>query len=274
MLTFCTLASGSSGNAALVSCGDTHILLDAGISARRITAGLAAVGLAPGQLSAILITHAHSDHTTGLATLLKKLEAPVYASEPTLCQLLSKLPALGRLGRGFTPGSAFSVGALEVDTFPTPHDCPGSVGYALSGGGAKLALATDLGHLSRPVLEGVLGCDALLCETNHDVDWLRSGPYPYPLQQRVLGDYGHLSNEAGAELAVRAAQAGARTIVLSHLSHQNNTPARALEAVLARLRGAGFDPEGELTVQVAPRSQPGPVLQVAPAPARAEARVC
>ena len=201
----CTLASGSSGNSLLICCGSTYVLLDAGISARRITSALKALGADPTRLSAVLVTHEHTDHVSGLATLTKQLGVPVYATAPTLDRLERKVPALAQLGRALEAGTGFQLGELWVESFSTPHDAAGSVGYAVTGGGARMALATDLGHLTPQVWDAARGADLLVCETNHDEDWVRSGPYPYALKQRILGDFGHLSNEAGAELAGRAA---------------------------------------------------------------------
>ena len=235
---------------------------DAGISARRITSALKALGADPTRLSAVLVTHEHTDHVSGLATLTKQLGVPVYATAPTLDRLERKVPALARLGRALEAGTGFQLGELWVESFSTPHDAAGSVGYAVTGGGARMALATDLGHLTPQVWDAARGADLLVCETNHDEDWVRSGPYPYALKQRILGDFGHLSNEAGAELAGRAALAGTRTILLAHLSSENNTPARAREVVSRRLSALGVRPEEDITLAVAPRSECGALYQL------------
>ena len=265
MLTFTTLASGSSGNAALVSCGDTHVLLDAGVSARRITSGLAELGVAPGDLSAVLVTHGHSDHVAGLRVLAKKLAAPICATGET-CRALERAGVCGEGAGLLSPreaGRGFPVGALWVEPFSTPHDAPGSVGYSIAAGDFRMVLCTDLGHVTREVERAVRGCDLLVCETNHDEDWLRSGPYPYHLKARILGDFGHLSNEAGAQLAAMAVRSGTRAVVLAHLSAENNTPARAHQAVCRRLREMGCDPERDVAIAVAPRSQPGRTWRLA-----------
>ncbi len=258
----CTLASGSSGNAALVKSGRTRILLDAGISARRITDGLQALDTAPEELTAILITHEHSDHISGLATLTKRLRVPIYATAATARQISYRVPFVDELLRTFEAGTGFWLEDVWCESFPTPHDAADSVGYTLTAGGRKMALCTDLGHITPEVLAGVAGADLLLAEANHDEDWVRSGPYPYYLKSRILGDYGHLSNQSGAELARLAAEGGARTVVLAHLSAQNNTPVHALEAVSARLRGAGIDPERDLELAVAPRSGLGALYRL------------
>ena len=257
LFTFTTLASGSAGNAALASCGDTHILLDAGISARRIAAGLGAMGLKPQQLAAILLTHEHSDHISGLQVLTKKTRVPIYATGPTCCQLCHKAAFPDDLIRVQEAGAGIQIGALWVESFPTPHDAAGSVGYSIAGEDTRMVLCTDLGHVTQTVRRAVEGCDLLVCETNHDVDWVKSGPYPYYLKQRILGQRGHLSNEAGAELAAWAVQTGARSVILAHLSQTNNTPARAYEAAALRLRAMGCDPERDISLSVAPRDAPG-----------------
>ena len=155
MLTYTTLASGSGGNAALVSCGDTHVLLDAGVSARRITAALRGLGVEPSRLRGVVVTHEHSDHVAGLATLAKQLRLPVYATCPTLDRLRARVPLLEELGRVFRPGEGFPLGELWVDSFPTSHDAACSVGYTFTGDGGKAAVATDLGRLTPAVLQAV-----------------------------------------------------------------------------------------------------------------------
>ena len=201
MLELCTLASGSSGNSLLVTDGRTHVLVDAGISCRRICTGLKELGVEPTELAGVLITHEHSDHISGLTTLTKQLRLPVYASPGTGRQLCYRIAFLEELLRPVVPGEGFSIGGLAIESFPTSHDAAESVGYALSAGGRKAAVVTDLGYVTEAVLRGIRGADLLVAEANHDVEWVQSGPYPYHLKARILGDRGHLSNEAGAELA-------------------------------------------------------------------------
>ena len=260
MFTFTTLASGSTGNAALVSCGDTHILLDAGISAKRITAGLAELGVKPHQLSAILLTHEHGDHVSGLQVLSKKAGAPIYATRPTLWEWYKRnqCDEVRELFRPQEAGTGVQIGALWAESFPTPHDAAGSVGWSIAGEGCRMVLCTDLGHITEPVRRAAAGCDLLVCETNHDVDWVKSGPYPYYLKQRILGNHGHLSNEAGAELAAFAVESGTRAVILAHLSQTNNTPVRAYEAVSLRLLAMDCHPERDVSLWVAPAKLTGP----------------
>ncbi len=258
LLELCTLASGSSGNCALATDGRTHILIDAGISARRICRSLTDLGVEPRSVSGILITHEHSDHICGLATLTKQLRLPVYASRSTGRQLSYRIAFLEEVLRPFQPGEAFAVGDLEIGAFPTPHDTAGSCGYTVSDGRHKLAVVTDLGHVTEEVRAGIQGAALLVAEANHDVEWLQSGPYPYHLKRRILGDFGHLSNEAGADLVAEAVEGGARTVLLAHLSAENNTPARAYGVVSSALERRGVLPGRDVLLEVAPRSGPGP----------------
>jgi phosphoribosyl 1,2-cyclic phosphodiesterase len=222
-----------------------------------ITVGLAALGVDRRQLSALFITHAHSDHTSGLATLIKNHPIPIYTAHATSLQLRQRMPILNPVLREMKPGSAVELGPIRCRSFPTPHDCPGSVGYTLEAEGAKMALATDLGCLTPQVMEGVAGAHLAVIETNHDVDWVRSGPYPPYLKQRVLGDRGHLSNEMGGKLAAWAVEHGANRVVLAHLSQENNLPAVALAA--ARKALEDFD---GVQLMAAPRNESSGWLEV------------
>ena len=247
-----TLASGSSGNCLLVSHGGAHLLVDAGISCRRIVTALRVLGIEPQALAGICITHEHSDHIAGLATLTKHHHLPLYTSPGTARQLCYRMAGLEELIRPAPPGEGWEAGPFRVDSFPTSHDAAESMGFTFSAGGRKAAVVTDLGYVSDEVLDGVLGAQAVVCESNHDEEWLQSGPYPYYLKARILGDKGHLSNEAGASLALQCARAGAHTVILAHLSAENNSPARALDTARRVLAGDGF---ASVTLVVAPRSE-------------------
>lgn len=260
MLTVTTLASGSDGNCLLVSGGGTHLLIDAGISCLRITKSLNALGLDPRCLSAVLVTHNHSDHICGLATLLKRLpNLEIIASLGTSQQLVDRSGLPAERIRPIPSGNIFDVGALCCRSFSTPHDSPDSVGYTVELDGCRMALATDLGHVTDTVRHAVLGSHLVVVESNHDIPRLQAGPYPYPLKQRILGDRGHLCNEVGAQLALDAVRAGANTIILAHLSQENNTPALAYEATCRTLSAAGVR---DVTVCVAPRGELGQTYSV------------
>ena len=224
-----TFASGSTGNCALVSAGG-HILIDAGISLRRIRSHLSLSGLTPENISGVLITHEHSDHINGLAMLVKYHKIPVYAPAAVAVFLRGSIPGIDACLREIEPDEAFSLGDMNIRAFPTPHDARKSVGYRIEGD-AVFGFATDMGHVTEEVVSGLSGADAALIEANHDVDMLLGGPYPAYLKRRVLSDRGHLSNEEGAALALRLACSGTRSIILGHLSRENNTPSLALRTV-------------------------------------------
>ena len=261
MLTVHILASGSEGNCLLVSGGDVHILVDAGISARRITTGLAALGLSPRDVTAVLLTHEHSDHVSGVATLTKQHRLPLYASRGTAQALCAKVSHAADVLRIVPREGSFELGDTRITVFPTSHDAAESIDFRFDRGGAALGVLTDTGFVTPEAERALQGVDLLVLESNHDEEWLLSGPYPYYLKQRILGDRGHLSNHAAALLAQRMAAAGTRQFVLAHLSRENNTPERARQTMAQAL--AGLD----AAVTVAPRAElSGPYI--------AEVRVC
>lgn len=229
-------ASGSSGNCLLLSDGDTHILIDAGISARRITANLARAHLSWRDLDGVLITHEHSDHISGLKTLIRREAVPVFAPRTVANRLCGMLPGIEECLRVIPVGESFPLGGVRVRAFHTPHDTDESVGYRVEGAGV-FALATDMGEATQEVYEGLRGADTVLLESNHDLERLRLGPYPAFLKLRILSPRGHLSNADSAALARRLADAGTRRLILGHLSRENNRPALALEAVRGALAG-------------------------------------
>lgn len=251
-------ASGSGGNSCLVQSGGDSVLVDAGVSARRLCQSLDRAGTAPAALTAILVTHEHADHIKGLPVFLKKTPAPVFAPEAAAELLRRSIPGAAACIRAVVPGKAFSLGNLEVLAFPTPHDAAQSVGYRLTGAdGAVLAVATDTGCVTETMVQGLSGADIALIEANHDEAMLRSGPYPPALKRRILSERGHLSNADCARLAGTLARQGARIVVLGHLSRQNNDPAVALKTVSAALTGTDTRlyaaPElGFLEVETAP----------------------
>ena len=260
---FQTLASSSAGNAALLSLGEEHLLIDAGISCLRLRRGLEEMGLRLEDLTAVLITHAHNDHTAGLATLLKRCAAPILCTEETARQLCYRTAGLeGRL-LPFPLGGQTEVGGCLVTSVPTSHDIPGSTGFRFDWGGSSLGYLTDTGIIPREA-ECLLGVDLLYLEANHDVETLRSGPYPYYLKARVLGDQGHLSNDAAARFAQAAALRGTGDIILAHLSQENNTPQMAFRTVETALRGADY--LGQLSV--APRAGLSPAHETEAAACR------
>ena len=233
-------ASGSSGNCLLLSSGDTNILIDAGISMRRVESALAQTGHTVQDIGGVPITHEHSDHISGLAMLCKHHRLPIYAPHTVANRLRGQLPLLEGCLRLVPVGEPFRIGGLSVRAFHTPHDTDESVGYRVEGDGV-FALATDMGCVTEEVRAGLLGADTVLIESNHDEEMLRYGPYPVYLKRRILSDRGHLSNDNCAALARELAQNGTKRIILGHLSRENNTPERAMAASRQALEGLGVE---------------------------------
>lgn len=227
------LASGSRGNSALVCSSSTRILVDVGISCRETFKRLKAAGEDPHQLSAIVITHEHADHVSGLAVLAQKLNIPVFITGPThaawkraMRDEAGESPKLPKV-EFFQAGKGFQIGDIEVKPFTVPHDAADPVGFTFRNEGCKVAFAIDLGYLTPNVCDHLRACDILMLESNHDLEMLRVGPYPWSVKQRVMSRVGHLSNDALAEFFRDGYDGSASYIVLAHLSEQNNHPAIA-----------------------------------------------
>lgn len=249
MTTVHTFASGSSGNALLLSWEGGHLLVDAGISCRRITQGLGALGLEASDLCAIFITHTHSDHISGLQTLLKRASCLVWATDPAAQDLKGRFPDFEARFRSVPLCEKIPLEGCWATAIPTAHDAPGACGYRFDTVEGTVGILTDTGYVT-PEAEALLpGVDLIVLEANHDVEMLQSGPYPYYLKKRILGPGGHLSNEEAGRFAAVLAAAGAAEIVLAHLSRENNTPAIALEAVRRALEAADVG----AALSVAPR---------------------
>ena len=229
-------ASGSSGNCLLLSDHETHILIDAGISVRRITSDLARAGLTWREIEGVLITHEHSDHILALKTLIRHEKTPIFAPRTVANRLRGMFPGIEEQLVEIPVGPSFSLGRLRIRAFHTPHDTDESVGYRVEGTGI-FALATDMGEVTEEIWNGLSGAHTVLLESNHDVERLRLGPYPASLKLRILSSHGHLSNADCAALARRLAENGTRRLILGHLSRENNSPALALDAAGAALTG-------------------------------------
>lgn len=242
----CSLYSGSSGNSVYLKLGGVPILVDAGKSARALCRSLDVIGADISDIRAVFLTHEHRDHTSALENLLKKHPIPIHivtacaeklpeAKNTLVAENLALHPIL------YTE----SLDTLTVRSFPTPHDSNASVGFRFSftenGERHEVGYATDIGYLSDAVLEGLMGCEAVVLECNHDIEMLKEGPYPYPLKQRILSRRGHLSNVECATLAMRLAENGTKYILLAHLSETNNTPDTAFDEVFGALAGSGVN---------------------------------
>ncbi|MFZ0964659.1 MAG: MBL fold metallo-hydrolase [Terriglobia bacterium] len=255
-LRVCVLGSGSKGNSTLVATEKTRLLVDAGLNRRETYARLAAVGERPDGFDAIVVSHEHADHVNGLRLLGIDWKATIYITRPTH-EVLSWNPKLGAV-EFFTPGEKFIVGDIEVTPFSIPHDAADPVAFTLESEGIKIGVVTDLGYVHEVVKQRVKGCQCLIFESNHDLDMLKVGPYPWHVKQRVMGRHGHLSNLATAGFLTEDFDGAAQVLVLAHLSETNNHPeiARltAEQALEQRTRGE------RTALHVASQSSPTPVF--------------
>lgn len=240
-LSFCSFSSGSSGNSYLVKTEHTAILVDAGISGKRIYEGLEHTATPKEQLAALMITHEHSDHTKSIRTLMKKIKSmKVYANAMTWEQISSQVCEEQR--EVFETGDSFLVGDIMVKTFRVSHDAADPVGYTFLSGGKQISIVTDTGCMSEEIISEIKDADILILEANHDIDMLKLGRYPWFLKQRVLGEEGHLSNEAAGETILRLLSENKkeRYVLLAHLSKENNFPEMAYQTVKNILEEADF----------------------------------
>jgi phosphoribosyl 1,2-cyclic phosphodiesterase len=220
----CILASSSAGNSAFVATGRTRVLIDAGLSAREARKRLAAIGEDIGALDAILVTHEHCDHVSGLLAISRSAgrRIPVYLTHGSAeyVDWGDKPPQIER----FQAGCCFTVGDFDVSSFTIPHDAADPVGYTLCAEGIKVGIATDLGYVTDSLRVHLRGSDVVLLESNHDLEMLRVGPYPWSVKQRVMGRRGHLSNEVAADFIRNDLDGRVSTLLLGHISEHNNHP--------------------------------------------------
>ena len=259
---FCPLFSGSSGNALFCQYGETRLLIDAGKSGKTIEDALKGIGADIRTVSGVLITHEHSDHIAGAGVLARKYHLPVYATHDTWEAMegkIGKIPA--DMKREIAAGRDFYLGSVGVVPFSIPHDAADPVGFRLYGGKLSVSTATDLGFFSDEVWSNVAGSTLVLLESNHDPDMLRANPrYSSALKARILGDHGHLSNEACSEALLRLVAAGTSDVILGHLSAENNTPTLARKVSRGALEREGIRDGEDVRLQVALRDEVGSVF--------------
>lgn len=251
---FCSLFSGSSGNCIYVGTERSNILIDAGLSGKSIVNSLKEIGISPNSIDALLITHEHSDHIRGAGIISRMFNIPIYANNNTWGFMRESIgPVKEENIRVIENGGVFSVGDIEVRSFKTPHDAVDSVGYSFFNKNIKVSIATDIGHVSDVVYDNIKDSNLLLLESNHDVEMLKFGPYPYILKRRILSDIGHLSNNDAGKAIVKLLNEKCMTVVLGHLSQQNNYPELAYKTVQCILEENGINIGSDLKLDMANR---------------------
>jgi len=261
-LSITPLFSGSSGNAILICSGSTKILIDAGVSGKRTTEALLSIGVDAETLSGILITHEHSDHIQGAGVLSRKYDLPIYATPLTWQAANGKLGKIAPQNVRKIDKTDFFVDDLLIEPFETPHDAADPVGFCVSRGSRKVGIATDLGYFPKEVEYRLHSCDLVLLESNHDTNLLLTGPYPQRLKQRIKGRHGHLSNDDAATAAIKLAAAGVTSILLGHLSQENNEAKLAFRTVTDALLSEGFEPGQDINLGLALRDSVTGVFHV------------
>ena len=266
MLELCSIASGSSGNCICVGDDNTHVLIDAGISGKRIEGGLNEIELKTAEMQGILVTHEHIDHIAGLGVLARKHGIPIYATEGTITGIMG-CGSVGKIDeslfRVIRPGEEFSIGNLLFKPIAISHDAAEPVAYRFTNGVKNMAVATDMGTFDQRIVDELQGLDALLLEANHDVRMLQMGGYPYPLKQRILGDRGHLSNERSGQLLCHLLHDDFKSVLLGHLSKENNYEKLAYEAVRMEIT-LGDNPykAEDFHISVARRDTVSPIIRL------------
>ena len=263
---FCSIASGSSGNCIYAGSENTHILVDAGISGKRIEEGLNTLDLTGRDLDAILVTHEHADHIQGLGVLARRYQVPLYMTGGT-ADCLMRSGALGRIPDGLIhevmEDEPFYIKDLTVLPFSIPHDAAQPVGFRIENGTGAVGIATDLGKYTEYIIDNLKGLDAVLIESNHDVNMLEVGRYPYNLKRRILGDRGHLSNENAGRLLCELLHDDMKAVLLGHLSKENNFEELAYETVCSEVT-MGDNPykAADFYIKVASRERMSEVITI------------
>lgn len=261
---FCSLYSGSSGNSIFVASDNAKILIDAGLPGKKIDEGLLSIGEIPASIDGIFITHEHSDHIKGVGVLSRKYNIPIYANEATWNTMENIIGKVKEENiRIIDKRSVISIKDMDIKCFNIPHDAAGPMGYTIHSRGKKVSVATDFGIFTEEIKENIKDSEVVLLESNHDVQMLKFGPYPYPLKRRILSEIGHLSNEdCGRAIIDIISSSKKKKIILGHLSSTNNHPDLAFQTVINVLREKGIEPGKDVTLSMASRHNPSELTQI------------
>ncbi len=261
MFKFCSLYSGSTGNSSLVQTENTKILIDAGESAKKLTEALNSINIEPTQINAILITHEHSDHIKGLGTFSKKYNIPVYANVDTWNAMNTQREKINSNNIKYFNYEKFNIGDLTILPFSIPHDAANPSGFSIYYKDKKISIATDIGHMTTEVVKNLTNSSFILLEANYDSNILKCSSYPYVLKKRISGPNGHLSNDEAGKTISNLIEHGLNTVMLGHLSKENNFPELAYKTVVEQLMKNDVN-ENLFHLSVANRYNVSPIIDV------------
>lgn len=262
MFNFCSLYSGSSGNSLLVQTENTKLLIDAGVSSKKIEHALSGLNIDPSSINGILITHEHSDHVQGLGTFAKKYDLPVFVNQKTLDAMpKQKEKILEKNIKNIKIEEKFEIGDLKIKPFSIPHDAANPCGFNILKDDKKISIATDIGHMTNGILKNLEDSIFVLLESNYDPEVLKFSRYPYPLKARIAGPTGHLSNELAGKTIAYLLKSGLQQAMLGHLSKESNFPELAYKTVIEEIisKNSNYN-ENSLKLGVASRDNPGNIL--------------
>ena len=261
---FCSLYSGSSGNSIFVSSEKSKILIDAGLPGKKIDEALKSIGEKPEELNGIFITHEHSDHIKGVGVLSRKYDIPIYANDRTW---LAMEGSIGKIKEHnikiMDRRSVVDIEDMSIKSFVIPHDAAAAVGYSVVSNDKKISVATDFGTFTEEIYSNIKDSEVILLESNHDINMLKFGPYPYNLKRRILSEVGHLSNDDCGKAIVDIAKNGvAKRIILGHLSNTNNHPDLAFQTVLSVIQEKGITQGEDIVISMANRNEPSEYIEL------------
>lgn len=260
MFNFCSLYSGSSGNSLFVETENTKLLIDAGVSSKKIESALDTLGVSPNSLDGILITHEHSDHIQGLGTFAKKFDLPVYTNQKTLDAMPKQKEKISEKNiKLFKIEEKFEIGDLKIKPFSIPHDAANPCGFNIFKDNNKISIATDIGHMTNGILKNLEDSLFIMLESNYDPEVLKFSKYPFLLKTRISGPNGHLSNELAGKTISHLLQCGLKQAMLGHLSKESNFPELAYKTVVEELIHNNYN-EDSLKLSVASRDKPGNII--------------
>ena len=261
MLNFCSLYSGSSGNSLFVQTENTRILIDAGVSSKKIEEGLKSIDVEPSSIDAILITHEHSDHVQGLGTFSKKFNTPIYANQETIDNMQNQILKISEKNiKKFKVADKFSIGDIDIKSFSIPHDAANPCGFNIFKENKKLSIATDIGHMDNKLIKNLEDSLFILLESNYDPEIIKYSRYPYSLKSRITGPLGHLSNDSAGKTISYLLKSGLKSAMLGHLSKENNFPELAYKTVADQLMEQN-NFNNSISLSVANRNSPGKLLE-------------